>query len=93
MSEASGVQDLFQLVGGDCCASMEDLETLSGVLGLDQGLASVLKSLNWTTTRLATLVDAESLIIDWVIAGAREQESGRRLSREALVDLVHAAHT
>lgn len=59
---------------------MEDLETFSGVLGLDQGLASILKSLNWTTTRLATLVDAESLI-------------GQRLSREALVDMIHAAHT
>ena len=72
---------------------MEDLETFSGVLGLDQGLASVLKNLNWTTTRIATLVDAESLVVDWVISGAREQEPAQRLSREALVDMIHAAHT
>ena len=72
---------------------MEDLETFSGVLGLDQGLASVLKNLNWTTTRVATLVDAESLVVDWVISGAREQEPAQRLSREALVDMIHAAHT
>ena len=68
---------------------MVSLKGAAQLRKLNVELAECLESLGWNIQRLGTLQDAESLVVDSVLAGARAAKEGSVFRWEDLTDLIY----